>query len=276
MIGIRLAQVVHRYPGADAPALDGVDLEIAPGSAVALLGRNGSGKSTLLAHLVGLLRPTSGRVLLDGRDAASLRVAECARLVGVATQDPAAGIVARRVGETVAFGPRMLGLRGPSLAAAVGEALAAAGLADRATMNPWDLGPSERRLLGIAAVLAMRTPVVVLDEPTAGLDDRERARVGAIADVLAAEGRTLLVATHDVRFAAERTTRIVVLAGGRVAWDGPPTALPAAAAAGALTDAGVAPPPVALLGARLGLGATPTDAAFVAALRGRRETGALT
>lgn len=271
MTAIRLDGVVHRYPGAATPTLDGLDLAIAPGTAVALMGRNGSGKSTLLAHLVGILRPEAGRVLLHDRDAADLRVAELARIVGVAGQDPARQLVARRVADEVAFGPRMLGVRGDALVAAVDAALAATGLTDRAAANPWDLGPSERRLLALASVLAMRTPIVVLDEPTAGLDDRERARVGAVVAAVVREGRTLLVATHDVRFAAEHAERIVVLAGGRVAWDGAPAALPAAADAGALADAGVAPPPVALLGARVGLGPTPTDAAFAAALRARED-----
>ncbi|MFO1538874.1 MAG: energy-coupling factor ABC transporter ATP-binding protein [Chloroflexota bacterium] len=269
MNAIELAGVVHRYPGADAPALDGLDLAIATGTSVALMGRNGSGKSTLLAHLVGILRPDAGRVAVGGRDTAGLRVAELARIVGVAGQDPARQIVARRVADEVAFGPRMLGMQADACAASVAAALAATGLAERAAENPWDLGPAERRLLALASVLAMRTPIVVLDEPTAGLDDRERERVGGIAASSVAEGRTLLVATHDVRFAAERTERIVVLAGGRVAWDGAPAGLPVAAAAGALADAGLAPPPVALLGARLGLGPTPTDGTFAAAVRAR-------
>lgn len=273
MTEIRLTRLVHRYPGTGAAALDGLDLTIPAGSTLGLLGRNGSGKSTLIAHLVGILRPTAGRVLVGGRDAAELRVAELARIVGVAIQDPARQIVARRVADEIAFGPRMLGIRGVALEAAVTDALAATGLTDAADENPWDLGPSRRRLLGIAAVLAMRTPIVVLDEPTAGLDDRERERVGAIVRQLTEAGRTTLVATHDVRFAAEHLDRLVLLDAGRILLDGTPAELLRSERSPVLAAAGIAPPPVAREGERLGLVPTPSDAAFVAALRCAESEG---
>lgn len=268
---LRIDGLVYRYPGAAADALAGIDLAIGAGERVALMGRNGSGKSTLIAHLVGLLRPSSGRVLLDGRDAATLRVAQLARLVGVAAQDPSTQLFHGRVRDEVAFGPRQLGLRGAALDAAVDAALDAAGLAGAADRNPYDVGPSGRRLLVTACVLAMGTPVVVLDEPTMGLPASASDRVGAIVERLAAEGRTVIVATHDVRFAAERCDRVVVFHEGRVRLDGPPAAVLAEPSRARLADAWLAPPPVATLAARHGLAGVASDGGFVAAWRAARR-----
>jgi len=114
-----------------------------------------------------------------------------------------------------------IGLRGPGLEGAVGEALEAVGLADDEGTNPFDLGPSRRRLLTIASVLAMQTPIVVLDEPTMGLDDAEGARVRRIVAALASEGRTVVAISHDARFVAATFGRVIRLEAGRVIADGP-------------------------------------------------------
>jgi len=266
---LRIDGLVFRYPGADADAIAGIDLTIGAGERVALMGRNGSGKSTLIAHLVGLLRPRSGQVLLDGRDAAGLRVAQLARLVGVAAQDPASQLFHGRVRDEVAFGPRRLGLQGTSLSAAVAAALDASGLAGVAVRNPYDLGPSGRRLLVTACVLAMGTPIVVLDEPTMGLPASMADRVGSIVEGLAADGRTTIVATHDVRFAAERCDRVIVLAEGRVVMDGPPGVVLGEASRDRLAGAWLTPPPVATLADRHGFAGVVTDEAFVDAWQER-------
>src|SRR5439155_16611108 len=133
---------------------------------------NASGKSTLVRQLNGLLAPTEGRVLVEGRDTRGRHVAELARTVGLAFQNPDRQIFAGRVRREVEFGPRNVGLRGAELEAAVSAALEQVGLADQAEANPYALGFSRRKLLAIASVLAMRTPVVVLDEPTTGQDAR--------------------------------------------------------------------------------------------------------
>ncbi|MFH0751552.1 MAG: ABC transporter ATP-binding protein, partial [Chloroflexota bacterium] len=196
---IELEGLVHVYPEGTR-ALAGVHLRVAAGEAVAIVGQNGSGKSTLVRHLNGLLRPTEGAVRVDGRDTAGVRVARLAALVGLAFQDPDRQIFAGRVRAEVAFGPRNLGLRGAALDGAVADALAAVGLGDAAEANPYDLGYSRRKLLAIASVLAMRTPIVILDEPTTGQDLRGAARVQEIVRGLVAEGRTVLAVSHDMRF----------------------------------------------------------------------------
>ena len=167
---LRLESVSHVYQQGEVRALDEVSLTIGPGEVVALVGQNGSGKTTLVRHLNGLLRPTTGRVLVDGQDAAVRTVAQLARDVGLVFQDPDRQIFAGSVRSEIEFGPRNIGLRGDELRAAVDDAMAAVGLAEAARTNPYDLGASRRKLLALASVLAMRTPVLVLDEPTTGQD----------------------------------------------------------------------------------------------------------
>jgi energy-coupling factor transport system ATP-binding protein len=265
---IRVTGLGHVYPEGTR-ALDGIDLEIRAGEVVAIVGQNGSGKSTLVRHLNGLLRPTEGAVEILGEDAASLRVAALAARVGLVFQDPDRQIFARRVRPEVAFGPSNLGLKGKALDAAVAEALAAVGLADQAGANPYDLGYSRRKLLAIASILAMRTPIVVLDEPTTGQDLRGVARVRAIVAGLAAEGRTVVAISHDMRFVAETFRRVIVMRAGRIVLEGTPAEVFAAPAWPLLASTYLEPPLAARVGARLGLGATPTEASLVEALAAR-------
>ena len=221
---IRCEGVTFTYPDG-ATALTGLDLEIGAGERVAITGRNGSGKSTLVRHWNGLLRPTGGQVLLDGRPTEGRRVADLARTVGISFQDPGAQLFARTCRDEVAFGARNVGLRGAALDSAVDAALAAVGLNDRSSENPYDLGLARRKLLAIASVLSMGTPVVVLDEPTPGQDADGHARLRAIVANLAAEGRTVIAVSHDRGFIADAFERVVVLDAGRVIADGSAAAL---------------------------------------------------
>jgi energy-coupling factor transport system ATP-binding protein len=265
---LRLDGVVHVYPDGAVRALDGLDLAIGSGERVAIVGQNGSGKTTLVRHLNGLLRPTAGRVLVDGVDAATLRVAQLARRVGLVFQDPDRQIFSATVRAEVAFGPRNLGLRGAALEAAVEAALVAVGLEGDGDTNPYDLGGGRRKLLALASVLAMGTPVLILDEPTTGQDARGVALVRGVIDAAATEGRTIIAVSHDMDFVADAFERVVVLRAGRVILDGPPAEVFAEASWPALASTYLEPPLPALLGARLGLGSTPTDGALIAALGG--------
>lgn len=276
-IGLTFEGVVFDYPDGTR-ALDGADLAIAPGDSVALVGQNGSGKSTLVRHLVGLLRPSQGRVLVGGDDAAGLRVAQLAERVGLVFQDPDRQIFAGSVRDEVAFGPRNRGLRGQKLDEAVREALETVGLGGQEQTNPYDLGPSRRRLLAIASVLAMQTPAVVLDEPTTGQDARGMACVQAIVRELVEQGRTVVAVSHDMRFVAETFARVAVMRAGRVILEGPPVQVFAESSWPALASTFLDPPEAAHAGARLGLGSTPTERSVVDALgaraRGHPEGGA--
>src|SRR2546421_5013143 len=182
--------LVHVYREGGVRAVDGVDLRIGAGERVAIVGQNGSGKTTLVRHLNGLLRPSEGRVLVDGVDAARLTVAHLARSVGLVFQDPDRQIFAGSVRAEVEYGPRNLGVRGEELRSTVESALAAVGLEPEARTNPYDLGASRRKLLALASVLAMRTEVLVLDEPTTGQDERGVERVRAVIEGAHGQGRT--------------------------------------------------------------------------------------
>jgi energy-coupling factor transport system ATP-binding protein len=269
---IRVESLVHEYDGGTR-AVDGIDLDIVTGHRVAIIGQNGSGKTTLVKHFNGLLRPTEGRILVNGDDASRRRVAALAAVVGLAFQDPDRQIFAGRVRAEVEFGPRNLGLSGPELARVVDQALEATGLEGDAAANPYDLGYSRRKLLALASILAMETPVVVLDEPTTGQDAHGIERVQAIVASLAAAGRTVVAISHDMRFVAESFERIVVMRAGRIVLDGTPAEVFAETSWPTLASTYLEPPLAARVGARLGVGATPTEASLVdaAAARGRRS-----
>ena len=235
---IRCERLAFDYPDG-IRVLDGIDLSIEAGERVAIVGRNGSGKTTLVRHWNGLLRPTAGRVLIDGRPTEGRRVAELARVVGLTFQDPGRQLFKGSVRGEVEFGARNVGLRGRALSAAVDDALVAVGLTEEARTSPYDLGPSRRRLLAIASVVAMRTPVVVLDEPTIGLDTAQRALVAALVARLSAEGRTLVAISHDARFVASTFARVLRLDAGRLAGQGPTRSVEPA---GSIEPAGSAEP----------------------------------
>ena len=262
---IELVGLGYVYPDGTR-ALDGVDLVVPVGQRLAIVGQNGSGKSTLVRHLDGLLRPTEGRVVVDGADAAGLKVAELAARVGLVFQDPDKQIFAGSVRAEVSFGPRNLGRTGAALAAAVDSALAAVGLTDQASTNPYDLGYSRRKLLTLASVLAMGTSIVVLDEPTTGQDARGVTRIQAVVAEVAAAGRTVIAISHDMRFVASSFERVVVMRAGRISIDGTPSEVFAEANWPLLGATNLEPPLAARVGARLGLGPTPTEVALMDAI----------
>jgi energy-coupling factor transport system ATP-binding protein len=263
MIDVR--GLVYVYPDGTR-AIDDVSLSIAAGESVAIVGQNGSGKSTLVRHFNGLLRASEGEVLVDGADVRGRRVAHLAAIVGLAFQDPDRQIFAGRVRAEIEFGPRNLGRRGAELAEAVDAALEATGLGGDATANPYDLGYSRRKLLALASILAMQTPVVVLDEPTTGQDARGVARVQAIVRELVGGGRTIIGISHDMRFVAETFDRVVVMRAGKVVLDGSPADVFGEASWPTLASTFLEAPLAARVGARLGLGGTPTETALVAAM----------
>ena len=266
MTELRTDALTHRYVDGDISALEGVDLEITAGERVAIIGQNGSGKTTLVRHLNGLLRPTEGRVTIDGTDAARLTVAQLASRVGLVFQDPDRQMFAGSVRSEVEFGPRNLGRSGTALDDAVNVALEASGLGGENGTNPYDLGQSRRKLLALASVLAMHTPVLVLDEPTTGQDARGVARVRSVVDSVSAQGRTVIAISHDMHFVAETFERVVVMRAGRIILDGLPSHVFAADSWEALGSTFLEPPLAAVVGERLGLGSTPTDASLIRGL----------
>jgi energy-coupling factor transport system ATP-binding protein len=192
-------------------------LSVGTGESVALLGPNGAGKTTLARMLVGLVRPQQGRVLVGDWEAASKRPEQMARRVGLAFQHADHQLFARTVRRDVGFGPRRLGLgeeRVPAL-------LAELGLEAHADRHPYDLTPPLRKLVAVAGVLAMQTPVLVMDEPTAGFDRSLRELVTAALRRRLERGATLILISHDVALVRAVARREVVLERGRIVKDRP-------------------------------------------------------
>lgn len=206
----------YRYPcGKDA--LRGLDLRVARGSKLAVLGANGSGKTTLFLCLNGILRPQSGALSVQGRAVSYSRrdLLEWRRRVGMVFQEPDDQVVAGTVMQDVAFGPLNLGLSHPQArerAVDVLQALKIEHFRDRPTH---ELSHGERKLVAIAGVLAMRPEVVILDEPTAGIDPAGAGQVLEVLETIHKQGTTLVISTHDMDMAYEWADEAVILAGGR-------------------------------------------------------------
>jgi energy-coupling factor transporter ATP-binding protein EcfA2 len=218
---IEIDNVVFRYTPGGADILRGVNLRIDQGEFIALIGQNGAGKTTLAKLFNGLLRPSSGTVRVMGRDARTTPVADLARLVGYVYQNPDHQIFAQRVRAEAAFGPRNLGLSPEEVDRRVSGALALVGLDEQADEFAFSLGRGQRQKLAVASVLAMEPRILVVDEPTTGLD---QAGARGILDLLSrwnAEGRTIVAITHDMNLVAERIPRTVVVNDGRILADGP-------------------------------------------------------
>jgi len=259
--------VTFTYP-TGVTALRDVSLSFAPGEAVAIIGENGAGKTTLARHLNGLLRPTQGRVLVGDWDTRQRTVAQIAARVGYAFQNPDDQLFERTARAEVAFGPKNLGFTPQAVEDAVRSALALVGLEAAADKHPYDLPLSQRRLLALAATLAMQTPAVILDEPTTGQDAPSIERIGRIVEDLKAQGRTVIAITHDIDFCAEHFARVIVMAGGVVLADGPAAVV--LSRADVLAQAEVEPPQLLRLAAALGMDSAPlTVEAFVSDLATR-------
>ncbi|WP_328948409.1 ATP-binding cassette domain-containing protein [Streptomyces sp. NBC_00184] len=198
-------------------ALRRVTLTVAPGETVALMGRNGAGKSTLLSALVGMVEPTSGTVLVGGRTPHRTTPREMVRRVGLVPQEPRDLLYADTVAAECAAADADAGAAPGSCRALVSELLP--GVAD--ATHPRDLSEGQRLALALALVLTARPPLLLLDEPTRGLDYAAKARLVGVLRTLAAEGHAIVLATHDVELAAELAHRVVILADGEVVADGP-------------------------------------------------------
>ena len=214
------------YQGDVIPApivLDGVDLEIQPGSFVAVLGHNGSGKSTLAKHMNAILLPTGGKVYVDGVDTDDEdRLLDIRRTVGMVFQNPDNQIVANVVEEDVAFAPENLGVPPAEIRARVDNALKAVDMYDYREHAPHLLSGGQKQRVAIAGVIAMAPRCIVLDEPTAMLDPTGRAEVmRTIKELNRTSGVTVVLITHHMDEAAQ-ADRLIVMAKGKVVADGAP------------------------------------------------------
>lgn len=204
------------YPDG-TPALSNVSLFIEPGEKVALVGPNGSGKSTLLLHLNGILRG-EGEVRVCSMPIEDSSLGQIRAAVGLVFQDPDDQLFSQSVFDDVAFGPLYMGLDSDLVLNRVSESLAAVGLEGYEARVPHHLSSGEKKRVAIASVLAMEPEIMVLDEPTAGLDPRARRE---LIELLRRLSQTMLIATHDMRMVADLLTRTIVIDDGSIVADGP-------------------------------------------------------
>lgn len=217
---IEALNLEHTYE-TGVQALKNINLKIYQGEFIGLIGQNGSGKSTLAKHLNGLLRPTKGKLLINGVDTAKKSIVSIAQTVGFAFQNPDHQIFCSTVKEELAFGPRNMGLSNIEIQARVEEALDRFRIARYADYPPAILGFGIRRKVSLAAIYSMKPQVMIMDEPTAGLDWRSAMELMNIAAELNNAGHTILLITHDMRIIAEFAVRSVVLKDGVIIMDGP-------------------------------------------------------
>jgi energy-coupling factor transport system ATP-binding protein len=215
-----LRALTHRYRNGPL-ALRGVDLDLYPGECVAIIGQNGAGKTTLAKHLIGLLRPTGGEVRVLGRDTRSLTTAQVARHVGYLFQDPDYQIFCPSVVEEAAFGLQARGVPAVEARRRAMRELERVGLADLADAHPYRLSRGQRQLLALASVLACEPALLVVDEPSTGLDYYQTRRIMEHLDAYRAGGRSVVLITHDIEMVARYAQRCVVLKEGRVLAEAP-------------------------------------------------------
>lgn len=215
---LELQDVSYAYPGGGT-ALDHQSLSIEKGEKIAIIGENGAGKSTLSKLMNGLLRPTSGRILLEGEDTNRLSSARIARKIGYVFQNPDEQIFNRDVHSEIVYTPKYDRLGEEETDRRLKKALRLTGMEKHEFDNPYDLSYSLRKFVTIAVVLAMETDVVILDEPTAGQDVFGMRRLSSLIDSLVLENRTVVVITHDMEFTAKNFSRILAMAEHRIIAD---------------------------------------------------------
>ena len=226
---IRIEQLTHTY-SAGTPfqrsAVDGVELDIMPGEFLGVIGHTGSGKSTLIQHLNGLLKPTQGHIYLNGKDiwADPKQIRQVRFQVGLVFQYPEYQLFEETVYKDIAFGPANQGKTGDELDHAVREAAKLVGIRDdQLEKSPFELSGGQKRRVALAGVLAMEPEVLVLDEPTAGLDPAGRENLMAnIRDYHRNKGKTIILVSHSMDESARNVDRILVLKNAHVLMQGTP------------------------------------------------------
>ena len=228
---IKASKLVHEYIRRDEEgnvesiqtAVDGVDLEVAPGDFIAVLGHNGSGKSTLAKHINALLEPSEGTLWVDGMDTADMKhLYDIRRAAGMVFQNPDNQIIASVVEEDVGFGPENIGIPTADIWKRVDESLEAVGMTAYRYKSPNKLSGGQKQRVAIAGVMAMRPQCIVLDEPTAMLDPNGRKEViKTVQELNRQEGITVLLITHYMEEVIE-ADRVIVMDDGKLVMDGTP------------------------------------------------------
>ncbi len=233
MAPILQVQNLHHIYSAGTPfehiALEDISFQVERGEFIGVIGHTGSGKSTLMQHLNGLLKPTSGAVLLDGKDIWSDKtLTRASRFrVGLVFQYPEYQLFEETVFKDIAFGPKNMGLNGEEIDRRVREAAGFVGIPEELLqVSPFDLSGGQKRRVAIAGVIAMEPEVLILDEPTAGLDPEGRQEIlENIQSYRQAKNATIMMVSHSMNDVARLTDRLLVLSGARLVMDDTPSAV---------------------------------------------------
>jgi energy-coupling factor transport system ATP-binding protein len=217
---VRVENVTFEYFG-NIKALDNVSLLIREGERIALLGNNGAGKSTLALSLVGLIKPTSGRVLIKGQDSNVISTSEIARTVCLVFQSPFSMLFAKTVREELSFGPKNIGMRSDEISRILPETAKRCSIEHLLDNSPFASSYGEKKRICVGSVLTMEPRCVILDEPTAGQDYRSYSNFMDFINSLSERVKSFIVITHDPDLAIEYTDRAIVLNKGRIIADGP-------------------------------------------------------
>ncbi len=218
-VSIRTKGLWHTFD--NFHALRGIDIDIGLGENIAILGQNGSGKTTLVKHFNGLLKPTRGSVEVFDRNTTDTSTAELARFVGYVYQNPDHQIFSDTIREEIAFGPTNLGLPREEVEKRVEEALSLAGLSGFAGSYPFTLGKGMRERVAVASVLAMLPKLLIIDEPTTGMDYSGLLGVLRMLERLKDPKKSIIIITHDMWFAARFADRLIIMSEGEIIADGP-------------------------------------------------------
>lgn len=216
---IEAENVYFTYPNG-VEALKGVSIRIDDGEFVAIMGQNGAGKTTLVKHFIGLLKPTRGRVLVDGIDTRTVSVAQLARRVGFVFQNPDHQLFSETVEDEIAFALRNFGFDEKTVRERVNWALNLLDLTQYRKTSPFMLSGGERKRVALASVLAWDPKILILDEPTIGQDAYQKERLRHFIIQMNQQGKTVIIVTHDIEFVAECEPRVVLMANGRIIADG--------------------------------------------------------
>jgi cobalt/nickel transport system ATP-binding protein len=220
---VETRDLTHIYHSGTTTALDGINFSVNPGERVVLLGANGAGKSTLFKHLNGILKPTSGQVLVKGQPITTSNIKDVRKTVGVVFQNPDDQIFSPTVAQDVAFGPINLGLPPDRVESRVKWALEMVRLTGYEERAPHHLSGGEKKRVAIAGILAMKPEVLILDEPTTGLDPGAAVRLmRLIMEMNKNLGITMIIATHEVDLVPEFAQRVCVMSGGKIIGEGTP------------------------------------------------------
>ena len=236
---IEVEGLTYRYPNG-VLALEGVDLTVRRGEFLAVLGQNGSGKTTLVKHFNGLLKPTEGSVRVDGEETVKQGIRRLGQRVGYVFQNPDHQIFSDTVADEVAFGPKIREMEADEIEERVREALVAVGMEGRGDEDPFGLTKGERQRVAVASVLAVRPEVLILDEPTTGLDYTEQRSMMDLVKRLNEGGSTIIAVTHTMWVVAEYAHRALVIRDGKMVLSG--TVREVFAEEETLRDASLRPP----------------------------------